>query len=92
MAAGLEAITERRRPLQTSIIYMIGGVCTRLWPGAVVEAYGSYATKLSTPSSDIDLLVRNVAPTPHDAILTGERGGTLRAAIASAATSTMGRI
>ena len=35
----------------------VAGVITAIWPDAVVEAFGSYATGLYLPTSDMDLVV-----------------------------------
>ena len=60
MARGLSVIAERRRPVQQAVIHILTGVVSSLWPGACVEPYGSFATGLTSPSSDVDLLVRGV--------------------------------
>ncbi len=60
MARGLSIIAERRRPVQQAVIHILTGVVSSLWPGARVEPYGSFATGLTSPSSDVDLLVRGV--------------------------------
>jgi DNA polymerase sigma len=59
MAQSLSIIAERRRPVQLSIISILQGVVSSLWPTSTVEPYGSFSTGLSSASSDIDLLVRN---------------------------------
>ena len=60
MARGLSVIAERRRPVQQAVIHILTGVVSSLWPGTSVEPYGSFATGLTSPSSDVDLLVRRV--------------------------------
>ena len=60
MAHGLSVIAERRRPVQQAVVHILTGVVSSLWPGARVEPYGSFATGLTSPSSDVDLLVSRV--------------------------------
>jgi hypothetical protein len=50
---------------QQQMIQRVRWAVARLWPGAHVEVYGSYATCLSIPSSDLDLVV--VMPMPSNA-------------------------
>ena len=59
MSRGLNIIAERRRPVQLSIISILQGVVSSLWPASTLEPYGSFSTGLSSASSDVDLLVRN---------------------------------
>lgn len=49
---------------QQQMIQRVRWAVARLWPGAQVEVYGSYATCLSIPSSDLDLVV--VMPMPSN--------------------------
>lgn len=42
------------------IIRRVTDVVTNIWKGAIVRKYGSYATGLALPSSDIDLVVSGV--------------------------------
>ena len=68
MSAAMMAIQEKRRPWQLAVVDRVHTVVGLLWPvaspsaphGAWVEMYGSLATGLDTPSSDIDLVVRGV--------------------------------
>ena len=69
MASSLMRIQEKRRPWQLAVVDRVRAIVGMLWPmssraaphGAWVEMYGSLATGLDTPSSDVDLVVRGVA-------------------------------
>lgn len=69
MASAMMQIQEKRRPWQLAVVDRVRSVVSTIWPvssraaphGAWVEIYGSLATGLDSPSSDVDLLVRGVA-------------------------------
>jgi hypothetical protein len=69
MASAMMRIQEKRRPWQEAVVDRVRAIVGMLWPpssrgaphGAWVEIYGSLATGLDTPSSDVDLVVRGVA-------------------------------
>lgn len=60
MVEGLERLNSRRRALQSSIIIILHGIVSQCWPGVVLEPYGSFATNIEIPSSDVDLLIRGL--------------------------------
>lgn len=60
MTNALDKMVKERRPWQMAIINATRVSISSLWPGARVEVYGSFATGLSGPSSDIDLVVCGV--------------------------------
>jgi len=61
MARALNSLSLERRPWQMAVVNALRVVVTDLWPTARVEVYGSFATQLCAPSSDIDLVVCDVA-------------------------------
>jgi len=64
MAAMLDQVTERRRPWQLAVTDHIKRTVAQLFPGATTTVFGSLATGLAAPCSDVDLIVRNLtAPT-----------------------------
>lgn len=57
MAGMLRFVEEKRQPWQMAVVQHMQETIQLLWPGAWVEAFGSFATGLSAPFSDVDLLV-----------------------------------
>jgi DNA polymerase sigma len=51
--------TEEEGAARAAATARVAGVVTTIWPDAVVEAFGSYATGLYLPTSDMDLVVTN---------------------------------
>ncbi len=49
--------TQHRRVYQELMISKIRAIVAKLWSNSLVECYGSYATSLCIPSSDLDLVV-----------------------------------
>ena len=49
--------TEEEAAARSAATARVAGVITAIWPDAVVEAFGSYATGLYLPTSDMDLVV-----------------------------------
>lgn len=60
MTASLDAMVKERRAWQMAVINATRSCIACLWPGARVEVFGSFATSLCAPSSDIDLVVCDV--------------------------------
>ena len=56
----LQEIASRRRPMQEIVISRLQGIIYHLWPSAKLCTYGSFATGLASPKSDIDLVVTGV--------------------------------
>ncbi|KDO30578.1 hypothetical protein SPRG_04479 [Saprolegnia parasitica CBS 223.65] len=61
MYAMLQDIVSRRRPWQICVVTHLKDCVARLWPDAEVHVFGSFATGLSCPKSDVDLLITGVA-------------------------------
>ncbi len=74
MASSLRALAEDRRPLQLAVVNALRVAVAALWPGARVEVYGSFATELCAPSSDIDLVVCDVLQHYQDILSVNKRG------------------
>lgn len=53
----------KRRTYEEDVLQRIQHVVSSLLPGAVVQAFGSHATGLSVPDSDIDIVVCNTPAT-----------------------------
>ena len=67
MASALIQIQDKRRPWQFAVVDRVQAIVGALWPEgassphmAWVELYGSLATGLDSPCSDIDVIVRGV--------------------------------
>mmetsp|Transcript_14103 Transcript_14103/g.21404 ORF Transcript_14103/g.21404 Transcript_14103/m.21404 type:complete len:1629 (+) Transcript_14103:41-4927(+) len=60
MAGALKKLSLERRSWQMAVINALRVAVTKLWPRARVEVYGSFATGLCAPSSDIDLVICDV--------------------------------
>ncbi|CAN0075687.1 unnamed protein product [Phaeothamnion confervicola] len=60
MADMLLELAERRRPVTQAALARLRGVVRRQWPAARVELYGSAATGLALPASDLDVVITNV--------------------------------
>lgn len=69
-STALDKMVKERRPWQMAIINATRVSISTLWPGARVEVFGSFATGLSGPSSDIDLVVCGVKE-HYEQLLTG---------------------
>jgi predicted nucleotidyltransferase len=54
--------TEASRKHRHEIVQEVKAAVTACWPDASVEVYGSFATNLFLPHSDVDLLVMNSQP------------------------------
>ena len=50
-------IANIRRPWQLAAIERVRTIILGLWPHSAVEVYGSFATGLAIPASDVDLVV-----------------------------------
>ncbi|EQC30374.1 hypothetical protein SDRG_11951 [Saprolegnia diclina VS20] len=61
MYAMLQDIVSRRRPWQICVVTHLKECVARLWPNAEVHVFGSFATGLSCPKSDVDLLITGAA-------------------------------
>ena len=59
----MEAQVAAQRPYRETAITKIRDIVAGIWPQAHVEVFGSYATDLCLPSSDIDIVVVG-APSP----------------------------
>uniref|UniRef100_A0A7S3ZAR2 U-box domain-containing protein n=1 Tax=Lotharella globosa TaxID=91324 RepID=A0A7S3ZAR2_9EUKA len=57
-------LVTRATAIYDEIIERITGVVAGIWKGSRVQKYGSYATGLALPSSDIDLVVSEVGAAP----------------------------
>ncbi|KAF0701293.1 Aste57867_8222 [Aphanomyces stellatus] len=57
MFAMLQDIVARRRPWQICVVTHVKDCVSRLWPRADVNVFGSFATGLNCPKSDVDLLI-----------------------------------
>lgn len=53
----VDAITAVKSVQQQKMLHKIQSIVERIWPTGRVHAYGSFATGLSIPSSDLDLVV-----------------------------------
>jgi non-canonical poly(A) RNA polymerase PAPD5/7 len=51
----------------------IAALVKKLWPKATIEMYGSVATELALPSSDLDLVIRGVPPFTSFNPIVGDR-------------------
>eukprot|EP00602_Paraphysomonas_sp_CaronLab_P013170 CAMPEP_0185042476 /NCGR_PEP_ID=MMETSP1103-20130426/42376_1 /TAXON_ID=36769 /ORGANISM="Paraphysomonas bandaiensis, Strain Caron Lab Isolate" /LENGTH=1180 /DNA_ID=CAMNT_0027582561 /DNA_START=624 /DNA_END=4166 /DNA_ORIENTATION=- len=62
MAGALHKVANMRRPWQTAAIDRVRGIVQSLWgPHARCEVFGSFATGLAIPSSDIDIVVSGIS-------------------------------
>jgi non-canonical poly(A) RNA polymerase PAPD5/7 len=68
MAEGLETIAERRRPWQLAVAERIKATVDQLFPGATANLFGSLATGLAAPCSDVDMVVQNLQHPPRVAM------------------------
>ncbi|OQR92771.1 PAP-associated domain-containing protein 5-like [Achlya hypogyna] len=60
MYTHIQDIVARRRPWQICVVTHLKECVTRLWPDAQVNVFGSFATGLGCPKSDVDLLITDV--------------------------------
>jgi predicted nucleotidyltransferase len=56
----LDAWQKSVKPAYDKLVKLVSSVVTRLWEGASVEVFGSYANNLHLPTSDIDLVIVGV--------------------------------
>jgi ankyrin repeat protein/predicted nucleotidyltransferase len=56
----LDAWQKSVKPTYDRLVKLVSSLVTRLWEGASVEVFGSYANNLHLPSSDIDLVIVGV--------------------------------
>jgi hypothetical protein len=56
------------RVYKESIVGYLQGCVAGLWPSSELVPYGSFATGLSSPQSDIDLVLRNTPGLPEDLV------------------------
>jgi len=59
MSSGLERVSERRKPWMLAVAERIKEVVQQLFPQATTSVFGSMATGLSAPCSDIDMVIHN---------------------------------
>ncbi|CAK9098050.1 Poly(A) RNA polymerase cid14 (PAP) (Caffeine-induced death protein 14) (Polynucleotide adenylyltransferase cid14) [Durusdinium trenchii] len=60
MATMLERIAETRRPWQLAVAERIKSLVAALFPGATASVFGSLATGMAAPCSDVDMVVQNI--------------------------------
>mmetsp|Transcript_8063 Transcript_8063/g.14784 ORF Transcript_8063/g.14784 Transcript_8063/m.14784 type:complete len:1289 (-) Transcript_8063:954-4820(-) len=70
MATMLEEIAERRRPWQLAVAERIKEAVETLFPGASAQVFGSLATSLAAPCSDLDMVIQNLSCPPAIALRT----------------------
>eukprot|EP00965_Chrysotila_dentata_P179585 5929503-Pleurochrysis_carterae.AAC.3 len=63
-AAIMQAFRPTRKEVEVraSLVETVSKIVTNIWPDALVQPFGSYATGLYLPSSDIDLVVLGAGP------------------------------
>lgn len=66
MARLLNQVSAQRLPAQRAIINALRTSLSKLWPTARAEVYGSLATGLCTPSSDVDIVICDTEHVPKD--------------------------
>jgi len=66
MAAEIKYITSHQKPVAMAIIDALRKSLRNLWPTARAEIYGSFATGLCTPSSDVDVVICDTERVPQD--------------------------
>ena len=79
LASALEHISELRRPWKQAVINAARTAVASLWPDARVEVYGSFATGLCAPSSDIDLVICGVR-SHYKEVMAGSGGNSAKTA------------
>jgi len=60
LAGQLSSIALRRQPWIECVIQYLRDLVAQIWPAARLEVYGSFASGLSVPSSDVDLVLKGV--------------------------------
>lgn len=69
MAASLDLIATRRQPWQLAVAERVKQVVYSIWPRAWCDVFGSIASGLAAPCSDVDMVVRGVSQTDRVRIL-----------------------
>jgi len=60
MAASLDLVATRRQPWQLAVAERVKQVVYSIWPRAWCDVFGSIASGLAAPCSDVDMVVRGV--------------------------------
>lgn len=58
--AVLQALTRQAEPTSVQVFQVVAAVQSavgRIWPGATAEKFGSQATFMSMPGSDVDIVI-----------------------------------